>query len=157
MADLLQKFASAVNITATLKSLANNAARECVAVDNGTNLYLDAMLTLAIKLAAGSPSNDKGVNVYFYSGDGTNYHDNATGADAAVTMRSPTNLFGPFVISTPTGGVSYSVVIPSVASFFGGIFPKKWGVVIENKSGLAFDSDEDVHKKSYIGVNETVE
>lgn len=148
-------YGTSTSITCTLDSLANGSARECTAINNGSNLFLDAELYLAIPMASGSPSSDKQINVYFYaSEDGTNYTDNATGSDAAVTMRSPTNLFGPFVISVPdSGALTYKAVIPSVARMFGGILPRKWGIVVENKTGLAFSTG---CVKTYTGITETV-
>lgn len=157
MADINIKFASATSITCTLASLTDGSARECTSVDNATNLYVDAMVRLHVKLATGTPSGEKSVYVWFYaSADGTNFTDNATGSDAAVTMRSPTNLFGPFVIRTPdSGALTYKAVIPSVASFFGGILPVEWGFVVENQSGVTFDSTEGNHAKEYVGIEYT--
>ncbi len=155
MATRNLSYASSASITCTLDSLANGSARECTAVDNGTNKYVDAELYLAIPLAAGTPGSDKAINVYFYaSEDGTNYTDNATGSDAAVTLRSPSNLLGPFVIATPdSGALTYKAVVASVARFFGGVLPRKWGFVVENRTGLAFGTG---CVKSYTGLTETI-
>ena len=97
------------------------------------------------------------INVYLYgSADGTNYTDNASGSDAGVTLRDPTNLRGPFVIAAPTAGaLTYKGVIGSVAQYFGGILPVKWGIVVENQTGLAFDSTEGNHAYKYRGVYAT--
>lgn len=143
-------------ITITLASLASASARECTAVDNSGNLYLDALVYLALKLPSGTIAGNKAVYVWFYgSEDGTNYTTNATGTDAAVTMDSPSNLRGPFIIVTPAQSRTYKAIIP-VAQFFGGILPAKWGFVIENQSGIAFDSTEGNHTKEYRGVYSTV-
>lgn len=149
-------YGTSTAITCTLDSLANAGVRECTAIDNGTNLFIDAMLYLAIPLAAGSPTaNTAAINVYFYSSeDGTNYLDNATGSDAAVTLRSPTNLKGPAVFPTPTsGGLTYKLIVESVARMFGGILPRKWGFVCENATGLAFSTGV---VKTYTGITETI-
>ena len=154
MADIKVNFGTSTAITCTLASLADAGARECTAVDNSTNKYLDAVLYLAIRLVTGTPASDKAIYVWFYgSEDGTNYTDNATGTDAGVTMRSPSNLRGPFVISTPdTGALTYKGVVGSVAAFFGGTLPRKWGFVIQNKTGLALSATEGDHTKTYTGV-----
>jgi len=158
MANIKLEYGAASQaITCTLASLANGSARECTAVDNGTNKFLDALLYLALKLATGTPASDKALYVWFYSSeDGTNYSDNATGSDAGVTLRSPNNFRGPFMIQTPdSGALTYKQVIPSVAAFFGGVLPPKWGFVIENKTGLALDATEGNHTKEYRGVYAT--
>ncbi len=129
---------SAFTITAT--TLATGAARESNAIDNSTNQYLDALVFVQATLATGTPATGAQVNVYAYgSEDGTNYGDNVTGSDAAVTLRSPTNLRLIGVTSTPTAGaLNYKGHPMSVAQAFGGVLPRKWGIVIENQSGFAF-------------------
>lgn len=150
-------YSSSTGITITLASLANNAARQSAFVDNSSNRFLDAMVRLDLRLQIGTPSNDQLINVWFYgSEDGTNYTDNATGSNAALTMRNPTNLRGPFIISTPNaGGLVYRAVIGSVASYFGGVLPRRWGIVVENRTGIAFDATEGNHAKSYTGITLT--
>lgn len=154
MADLKQAFGSTTAITATLASLADNAARESANVDNGTNLFLDVMVYLAVKLQTGTPSSDKSVYVYAYgSEDGTNYTDNATGSDAALTLRVPTNLRPLGVILTPdSGGLTYKSGPMSLAQAFGGVVPRRWGIVVLNKTGIALSATEGDHVKSYSGV-----
>jgi hypothetical protein len=154
MADFKNKYATSTALTITLASLANAAARESQAVDNGTTLYLDAIVYLSCKLATGTPASDKAIYVYAYgSEDGTNYGDNATGANASLTMRSPTNLRLIGVIATPdSGALTYKSQPMSVAAAFGGVMPRKWGIVVENKTNLALDSTEANHTKTFTGV-----
>lgn len=153
-------YASSTGITITLASLASGAttARESTAIDNTSNLYIDAIVYLALALQSGTPANDKAIYVYLYgSEDGTNYTDNATGSDAALTLRSPTNLRGPFVVSVPdSGGLTYKVIIPSVAAFFGGVMPRKWGIVVNNFTGVTLSATEGNHIKTYTGITETI-
>lgn len=140
MSDIKQAFGSSAALTITLASLASSAARESVAVDNTSDLYEDTLVTVIVTLAAGGPAGDKAVNVYAYgSEDGSSYTDNATGSDAAITLRSPTNLRLIGVISAPdSGGLVYKSNPMNVAVAFGGVMPRKWGIVVENATGLAF-------------------
>lgn len=150
-------YSSTANITITVGGLASASARQSAFIDNSSNRYLDAEVYLALQLVAGTPSLDRAIYVWFYgSADGTNYTDNASGSDATITLRTPTNLRGPFIISTPdAGGLVYKAVIGSVASFFGGILPVRWGIVIENRTGLAFNATEGNHTKQYRGITLT--
>lgn len=154
MANIKVAYASSASITATLASLTSGSVRECTAIDNTTNLYVDALVYLAIKLQTGTPTGDKAIFVYAYgSEDGTNYTDNATGSDAAVTMRSPSNLVLIGVIATPdSGALTYKSNPMSIAKAFGGVLPRKWGIVIKNSTGVTLDATEGNHTKSYTGV-----
>ncbi len=138
MATRQESLATSAPITITLASLASGSARESTAIDNSSTAYLDAHVSVTCALVAGSPSGDAAIYVYAYSSeDGTNYSDNATGVDAALTMRNPTNLRLIYVLATPTsGGLTYRTpAIPLAPAF--GFVPRKWGIVVENKSGLA--------------------
>jgi hypothetical protein len=129
-------------LTITLNSLANGVARECTAVDNTTSQFLDAQVTIIVKLpVAGTPSGNMRVRVYAYgSVDGTNFTDTAAGVDGNVTLLDPTNLVWLGDINTPSGNRTYKGVFGSLAGAFSGILPAKWGIVVLNDTGLAFDS-----------------
>lgn len=154
-------YAASTAITCTLASLASSATagRSSAAVDNTTNKYDDAMVTVAVKTSASALANDKAVYVYVYgSEDGTNFNGSsaeAEGTDVAVTLDSPTNLKGPVVISCPAISTTYNTVIGSIAAFFGGIMPRKWGLVIQNYTGQALDATEGSHIKTYTGITYT--
>ena len=157
-ADVKQAFGSSTGQTQTLASLAQAAAREGTSVDNATNLFLDVFDYHACALQTGTPASDKAIYIYVYgSEDGTNYTDNATGTDAAVTLRSPTNLKLINVIATPdAGALTYKSHPASVAAAFGGVMPRKWGSVVENKTNLTLSATEGSHTKTYSGVFTTV-
>lgn len=158
MADTKIEFATSTAITITLNSLASavGSARESLYVDNGTNKYLDALVYVACELVTGTPASDKVSNVYAYgSEDGTNYTDNATGADTTLTMRSPTNLRLIGVIAMPdSGGLQYKGGPFGIAHAFGGNLPRRWGIVVENRTSLAFESSG--CSASFTGIYETV-
>lgn len=155
MANLKAEYGASASLTITLNSLASAGARESAVIDNTTNKYFDAHVSVVVDLAAGTPASDKAVYVYAYgSEDGTNYQDNVTGADAAVTLRSPTNLRLIGVINVPdSGGLSYRSAPMSVAAAFGGILPRKWGIVVQNLSGLALETTG--NSATYSGIYAT--
>lgn len=155
MADIKQAFGTSTAITITLGTpLTNGSARESVSIDNDSDLFLDALVLVSVQLASGTPSGDQSIYVYAYgSEDGTNFTDNATGSDANITLRSPTNLRLIGVISTPdSGALTYDSHPMSVAAAFGGVMPRDWGIVVENQTGLSFGSTEGNHTKTFSGV-----
>ena len=87
----LNTYPASAALTITLNSLASAGVRQSTAVDNTSNLYVDAIVNVIAVLASGTPSS--GINVYVAgSEDGTNWPDGLGATDAAYTMRSPTNL-----------------------------------------------------------------
>ena len=154
MSVIKKEYGASTAITITLASLAHsdNAGRESDAVDNGTNKFIDAFVQVAIKLAAGTPSADKAVYVYAYgSEDGTTFTDNATGADAAITLTDPPNMKLIGVIRCPSAGaLTYESQPMSVAKAFDWILPRKWGIVVRNNTNVAFDTTG--HAAKYSGI-----
>lgn len=157
MADIKQAFGTSIAITITLASLADNAARESTVIDNGSDLFLDVIVQLTCQLQAGSPANEKAIYIWAYgSEDGTDYTDNATGSDAAVTLRAPHNFKLIGVINCPdAGGLAYKSHPMSIAQAFGGVMPRKWGIVVENQTGITFHATEGNHDKHYSGIYAT--
>ena len=132
------------------------AGRSCPAIDNGTNLFDDVLLTITVKTSASALANDKACYVYVYgSEDGTTYNASSAegvGTDVGITLDAPTNLKGPLVISCPASSVTYRGEW-SIAQLFGGVLPRKWGVVLQNYTGQALDAS--VGSASYTGITFT--
>ena len=153
-------YANAATITCTLASLASSstAGRGCAAVDNSSNKYVDAILTIAVKTSASALANDKACYIYIYgSGQDVVYTGSsaeAEGTDAAVTLDSPTNLLGPFVLACPATSTTYRANIP-IAQFFGGVMPYKWGYVLQNYTGQALSATSGDFTSTYTGITYT--
>ncbi len=155
MATFEALFGAASNFTLTLASLADSAtaARQSTAVDNSSDLFLDALVLLKVKSGA-SAAGDEAVYVYAFASvdDGTTYTEGAGASDAAITLTNPSNARLIGVIATPASGTTYIGGPFSVAAAFGGVLPKKWGIIVRNKSGAALDSTEGSHAKQWQGV-----
>ena len=149
-------YASSANLTITLNSLANNAARLSTVIDNSTNLYIDALVGVKIK-TNGTLGSGAAVNVYVYSlVDGTNYTDQdrmgTAGTDSAFTLGGNVmNVKFIGSVNINTNAVSTYGGLFSVAAAFGGSLPQKWGVIIENQTGATLDGSNG-GTVSYTGV-----
>lgn len=155
-------YGTPTTISSTFASLASSATvgRGSATVDNTTNLYIDASLTIAVKTSASALANDKACYVYLWgmTGDASTPSGSsaeAVGTDAAVTIDSPSNLRGPFVLNCPASSATYRLTIGSVAGAFGGVMPQKWGFVLRNYTGQALDATEGNHLKTYAGITFT--
>lgn len=149
-------------ITCTLTSLASSATdgREGTAVSNATDLFIDALVWVKVKgVNSGSVGNDKAVYVYAYatSDEGSpEYPDTVTGSDAAITLNSPTQLVLIGKVKFSAINTTYKAGGFSVASAFGGVLPKRWGVVLRNYTGIALTSTGSDHRVHYQGVYTTI-
>ena len=148
------------SLTQTLASLASaGSARECTVVSNTANRYDDVQVNYTFTMQTGTaPGGDKSIYIYFYSASsGTDYTNNATGTDAAITVSQPNNFFGPAVVTTQSsasaaGANIYNMTIPSVATFFSGIMPQQWGTIVQNSTGMLFSAAEGSHIKAFVGI-----
>lgn len=140
MANIKQAFGTSNQaITITINSLAASATvgRASTAVDNSSNLFLDALVQVIIVNAGSAPTGNKCVFVYAYgtADGGTTYSDSITGTDAGFTRTDPTNLTLIGVVNAPTASITYKSRPMAVAVGFGGVLPEKWGIAVFNDTG----------------------
>ena len=154
MADVKLKYGTAATITISLSNLANNAARQSVVVSNATDLYLDNLVVMKLKTGNTGSSATGFINIYVYgsANEGTTYSDGATGSDAAITLTSPPNVRTIGIINAVANNVTYVGGPYSVAAAFGGMLPKQWGVIVENKCGASLSITEGNHGKLRQGI-----
>lgn len=155
MASLRTEYGPSSAITISLASVTNGGAQQSAVVDNTGDMFVDVLIQLSVKLGAGTPGGSKSIYVYAYaSEDGTKLTDNASGSDATISLRQPSNLRMLGVIFTPdSGGLTYSSNPMSLLACFGGLaIPRKWGIAVQNDTGLTFSSTEGDHQKTYTGI-----
>ena len=148
-------------LTCTMANLATGAARTSDAQDNSGSALraLDALLSVKLAINSGADTgNDNAVYVYLYgTEDDTNFTHNATGVDAAYTLATSTeagNLIGPYVIDFPTA-TNHAIHVGgpwSVANAFGGNLPRKWGIIVWNRTNGSL-STSTVVTVSYTLIN----
>lgn len=151
------KYATTASLTcAGLNSLANQSAVSCTAVDNGTNLYVDALVTVTVKTSASALVSTATVTVYVYgSEDGTNYEEENSSSPALggnYTLNATTNYRVAAIISPASSSETLTKVF-SLAQLYGGIAPRKWGILISNSTGQALNSSG--NSSSYSGITFT--
>ncbi len=159
------KYANAAAITITLGSLASDASRlagrESDKVDNTTNLYLDALVSGKVKVGT-SPTSGKRIDVWVYAchDETPTFQDVFDGTDSAETILSSGIRNGVLarlasIIVEGTTDRVYSIRPTSVATLFGGVLPRFWGLFVAHDTGAALNASG--HEFKYIGVHhETV-
>jgi hypothetical protein len=153
MAELKRLFGTSnQSLTISLNSLASNAARQSTEVDNSSNLFLDALLSVVLVSASSSVSSTGVANIFAFgtADGGTNRTEGAGASDASITLADPSNLLFVGSVSIVANSTTYKAGPFSIAKAFGGVLPERWGVVIENRSGTALNSSG--HSAYYQGV-----
>jgi hypothetical protein len=128
-------------------------ARQSTVVDNTSNLFTDALLS--VRLKTGTTTANTYIQVYVFAtvSGGTRYTGGAGATDAAYTMVAQSPLIPIGRIGVPdTTARTYDAGPWSVAACFGGSLPDHWGVVIDNESGANLDSTAGNHVVEYQGV-----
>lgn len=141
-------------ITITLASLTNGSYRQSAAVDNSTNLYLDALLTGKLKTGASGVSATGVANIYLYGWDGTEYSNNASGSDAAFTPDLQANLWQIATLQMTANATEYYLSPIQIAAAAGMLhLPQKWGLIVFNGTGATFDATAGNFLLEFLGSN----
>ena len=166
MSDTKTKYpsTSSTALTISLASLASGssgvytAGRESTAVDNTSNVDVDHLLAGKIRTGT-SPTASRSINVYVYanisSSSGTpTYPDVLDGTDSAETFTSANVMnsavrLAASMLTDSTSDRDYFFGPVSVASLFGGVLPKFWGVYVAHDSGVNLNSTDGNHVLSY--------
>lgn len=162
MATAALNYAASAAITITLASLASSASsagvgRQSAAVDNTSNLYIDALV--GGKINTGTTTASTIIEILaFGSYDGTSYSGGAGASDAGLTLI-PTNRFLlkalAYIFVPDTTARVYTWGPVSVAQLYGGVLPPKWGVFVLNSSGATLNATSANHEIKYSGVKFT--
>jgi len=152
VADIKQKYDSSAAVVVTLASLADMAWRQAQAVDNGTNLFCDALVGGKIKTGTGAGAGDY-IDVYAAASadGGATYGGDCSGNDAAYSGESD-NLVHLGRVSTPAAETTFEFGPFSIAAAFGGVLPEHWTLVFDNESDSTLDATPVNHDVHYTGL-----
>ena len=149
---------ASISVGTALNSLATgSSAQTAVVTTNITNNTVDAEVSIEINVGAITPAVDKIITVWvFGSEDGTNFVGNDSGdtyevlggGAGAVSLQSFGNNLKWLGTITPTEASKDVRSQPfNIAPAFGGVLPRKWGLVITNSTGVALAASG--HSVSY--------
>ena len=154
MADLKQKFGTSNQaLTITVASLTNTSVRQSTVVDNSSNLFFDAIVSVKLKTNASGTSATGVCNVYAYgtADGGTTYTGGASGSDGAYTADG-LNLHLLGTLTTNANATTYTGTFNLSRVFGYGGLPTGWGVIVENLSGATLDATGGNHAVLYQGI-----
>jgi hypothetical protein len=139
------------SITITPGALASGSARESASVTSDNTLNVDDYrITVKVTLASGTIASPSCVFIWVKNSQdsGTTWDGNATSSDAAITLASPHPFALGGVLPTPTSAITAACSF-SLKAACGGSIPHTWGIIIENRSGIAFSSSAVTSEKVY--------
>jgi hypothetical protein len=155
MATATTNYGSSAAITLTLTSLGNGSWRQSTVVDNSTNKYLDALAGGSVQVGT-SPTANSAIEIYAYGerDDAGNYTSGASGSDGSYTADGEEDELKLLEVITVDGtsDQDYEWGPVSVAQAFGGILPRKWGLVFKNGTGAAFNGTGSNNETKYQGI-----
>jgi hypothetical protein len=164
MAITQMSYATAVAIPMTLSALASSstflAGRESTQVDNTTDKYLDALVSGRISVGT-TPTINTSINVYVWGSDvslTTTAINTLVGTDGARTLGNEGMLYqlrlgASISVVVTTSSLAYPILPFSVASLFGGVMPKFWGLFVTQNTGVALQSTTaNNNSLSYAGI-----
>lgn len=162
MADLKTKYANAATITITLAALATSATRvagrESTAVDNSSNLYVDALVSGKITTGTSPTAGFIDIWVYGSHDETPTYMDVLDGTDSAETFtdensRNSAMKLAHVIAPDTTSDQVYWVSPFSVAALFGGVMPRFWGLFIAHSTGVNLNATGGNHEFKYSGIH----
>ena len=142
MATATVSYSANTAITFDVSSLATSstyvAGRESTEVDNTTNKFMDCLVNVdgITGHASTAPTIGQQIVLYCWGSDtSTDAPDTLVGSDGARTLAHAAVLNGlkfcaASAVTVATAGLVYYIQPFSIASKFGGIMPKYWGLYL---------------------------
>lgn len=158
MATATPNYAATASITLTATSITNGSYRQSTVVDNSSNKYMDVLLGGSIQ-AGTTPTAGGTLEIWAYGerddGGGTSqYTAGCSGSDSAYTADGEEDeLFPVYAVTVDaTSDQDYEWGPVSLAQAFGGILPRKWGLVLKNSSGATTNATGTNNEFRYTGI-----
>jgi hypothetical protein len=164
MATSTVNYSSNTTITIDLANLGSSATfvagRESSQVDNTSNKYIDALVSGFVSVGT-TPTANTTIAVYVYGADtslATTALDTLDGTDSAETLTNTGILNGlrlgaTVAVPANTSDVQYIVLPFSVASLFGGVMPKFWGLFVSHNTGVALRNNAvNTNNFEFVGI-----
>jgi len=157
-------YAANATITMDLANLGSSATfvagRESTQIDNTTNKYIDALVSGKVSVGT-TPTANTTIAIYVWGADtslATTAIDVLDGTDSAETLTNVGILnalrLGAVVgVPAATSDVQYEVLPFSVASLFGGVMPKFWGLYVAHSTVAALrNTAVNTNSFEFVGI-----
>jgi len=164
MATSTINYSSNTTITISPASTASSstfvAGRESNEIDNTTNKYMDVLVQGKVTVGT-TPTANTIIAIYVWGADtslATTAIDVLDGTDSAETLTNTGILYSALRLGTTisvtatTSDIGYNFAPFSVASKFGGVMPKFWGLYVTHNTGVNLNATGGNHVFSFNGI-----
>lgn len=163
MATTTVNYSSNTTITMDLASLATSstfvAGRESTQIDNTSNKYIDCLVSGFVSVGT-TPTANTTIAIYVWGADtslATTPLDVLDGTDSAETLTNTgilnaLRLGASVAVPAATSDVQYIVLPFSVATLFGGVMPKYWGLFVSHNTGVNLRSTSNTNLFEFVGI-----
>ena len=164
MATTTLNYSANTAITLDLSSLATSstfiAGRECTQIDNTTNKYMDATVEGRISVGT-TPTANTIISVYAWGSDvslATTAIDVLDGVDSVETLtntgiRDALRLGAVINVPAATSDLAYEILPFSIASLFGGVMPRFWGLFVAHNTGANLrNTSVNTNSLRFVGI-----
>ena len=163
MATTTVNYSSNTAITMDLASLATSATfvagRESTQIDNTSNKYIDCLVSGFVSVGT-TPTANTTIAIYVWGADtslATTPLDTLDGTDSAETLTNTgilnaLRLGASIAVPAATSDVQYIVLPFSVATLFGGVMPKYWGLFVSHNTGVNLRSTVNTNLFEFVGI-----
>lgn len=162
-------YSSGVVMSITLTGLPSNSVgvlttgQSSLAISNtgAGAFFLDAFIGGKLTVGA-SPTDARQIEVWAYGNidDLPTYPDTILGTDAqkvmAIGSKNASLKLLSVIGTDPTSNKTYYFGPTSIASAFGGMLPKSWGVFITQNTAVSLNTTGSNHSITYTPIYETV-
>jgi len=163
MATTSLAYSGNTTITMDLASLATSstflAGRESTQIDNTADKYMDCLVSGTVSVGT-TPTANTVIAVYVWGADtslATTPLDTLDGTDSAETLTNTgilnaLRLGATVAVPATTSDVQYIVLPFSVASLFGGVMPKFWGLFVTHNTNVNLRSTTNTNSFDFVGI-----
>jgi hypothetical protein len=165
MATSTVNYSSNTTITMDLQNLASSstfiAGRQSNQVDNTTDKYIDALVSGKVSVGSTGMTANTTIAIYVYGADtslATTNLDDLDGVDGVANLTNTgilnaLRLGATVAVPATTNNQAYIVLPFSVASLFGGVLPKFWGLYVTQNTGAAlYNNAVNDDSFKYVGI-----
>lgn len=164
MATTTISYSSNTTITCSVASTATSstfvAGRESNEIDNTTNKYMDAIVQGKVTVGT-TPTANTQICIYVWGADtslATTALDVLDGTDSTETLTNTGILYSALKlgavisVTATTSDIGMPFSPFSVASRFGGVMPKFWGLYVAHNTGSNLNATAGNHSFSFNGI-----